>query len=723
MTMIVTSIDLLFESALLLASICFSLGIFVLSKDITNKLHLAYAALTMNISIWAFAFFTANVLGMRFFESVHGISTLLLAPLSLLFMQILLHPEGPVYRWFLRISFIAAAILIPLVTLGFDRNIWIREISYFSPAIIVVACLYLFLSEALGGVNPRGQNDRWTFSFLSRAEMFQSLRKRNTWIYLGGACVTLLSVQDRVPWMGRTIPAIGNILLALYFYFIKDAILQQRMLLARRIVGRLFTNIVGALVVFLLFMLTITWVKHNFILFLINVFFAAFVAVMSIDPVRRLANFLYEKFFFKDASRIEILTKEASREITGAFHEKAIADATKSFLQKTLGQEMGVFYALDAEGKKFQKVYSTDSHLPDFLPPNFPLVQYWIQEKSWKPIIDTALEEEISRATLTSRSAVIQLMLDALRGLGSSIALPLIHNQSVLGFVTLEENEASEPWGDSWSLLPLLSDYFERAGEALHELDIYAKLRDRDRLATIGEMAAGLAHEIRNPLGAIKGAAQVLDPKPGDPSESFLKIIIEEVDQLNKVVTQFLNYAKPFQSEHQFIYLNDIVEKAVHRFEQQKMGKLQQTKAKENFSFAVQFFPSPGMPPVFCQAELMGQIVLNLLENAYQALIAASKKQEVKKSPYISVRLLHTIRDGKIDVQLSVEDNGIGMSSEVLDKIFIPFFTSSPQGTGLGLSICQKIAEAHNGRMEAASILGEGTTITLRFSSKQKEIL
>ena len=79
-------------------------------------------------------------------------------------------------------------------------------------------------------------------------------------------------------------------------------------------------------------------------------------------------------------------------------------------------------------------------------------------------------------------------------------------------------------------------------------------------------MAAGLAHEIRNPLGAIKGAAQVLEPKPGDPSEPFLKIIVEEVNRLNVVVTQFLNYAKPFQGKPEWANLNDVVRSAGERF-------------------------------------------------------------------------------------------------------------------------------------------------------------
>lgn len=711
----VANIDLLFESALFLASICFSLGVYVLSKGITNKLHLSYAALTMNISVWAFSFFAANVLGLRFYESVLGISTLLLAPLALLFLQILLQPEGPVYRWFLRVAFLAAGILIPLVTFGMDRTPIVRALSYFSPVLIVLACLYLFLSEVSGAVNPRGGTSLWNFPLLSRSEMARAIRRRNAWLYLGGMVVTLLSVQDRVPWLGRAIPAIGNILLALYCYFIKDAILQQRLLLPRKIFGRFFTNITGALVLFLFFVLMTTWVKHDPVLFLINAFFAAFVAVASIDPTRSLANFFYQKFFFKEASRIELLTKDASKEITGAFHEGAIAEATKRFLQKTLNDEMLSFYALDAEGKKFRKIYALHTGLPEDLPPNFPLVQYWAQEKSWKPVLDTALEEEISRATLASRSATIQLMVDALRNLNSTIALPLVHNHSVLGFVTLQSTEPPEAWADSWGVLPLLSNYFEKAGEALHELDVYAKLRERDRLATIGEMAAGLAHEIRNPLGAIKGAAQVLDPKPADPQAPFLRIIIEEVDRLNKVVTQFLNYAKPFQSEKQFADLNALVTKVVQRFEQQKMGTL--PGEEEAFPFALRFHSSSSMPLVLCQPELLGQVVLNLLENSYRALVAASKKNEAKKSPYISVRLIHTIRDGKVDITLSVEDNGIGMSPEVLDKIFIPFFTSSPQGTGLGLSICQKIAEAHGGRMEVASTLGEGTIVSLRFSS------
>ncbi|MGE3260502.1 MAG: nitrogen regulation protein NR(II) [Bacteriovoracia bacterium] len=705
--MYAAKIDLLFESVLLLAAVCFSLGIYVLSRGLGNKLNLAYSALTLCISAWAFAFFVANVLDWRLFETVHILTTLLLAPLSLVFLNILLRPEGWVFRWLLRLSVVGSFVLIPPVVFGLDRTPAIRALSYYWPTLIVIANLYLLLSEAFGAVKPRGG---WgDFARLAALDMRSALRRRNFWLYLGGVCVTLLCVMDRVPWMGRVLPAVGNLLLALYFYFIKDAVLHQSLVSSRRILGRLLVNIVGGLSCFLLFILITTWVKNNLALYLINAFFAAFIAVVSLDPVRSIASVLFQSFFFKEASAIHRLIQEASKEIAGAFHGQAIAAATDKFLTRALGTSMLSFYALDAEGKQFRKLHDTTAgqSLPESLPASFPLIHQWKKGKTWMPVLGVELEQVSARETIPSRLAQVQLALQALQSLRSTLAFPLVHNHIVLGFATLDLPEPPVHWDESWGALPLFAPYFERAGEALHELDIYARLRERDRLATIGEMAAGLAHEIRNPLGAIKGAAQVLEPKPGDPQEPFLKIIVEEVNRLNEVVTQFLNYAKPFRGEPTFADLREVVEKAASRFRRRF--------AEENIEFFV-VIPD-AMPQVKCQPALIGLVLANLLENSYRAL----NGKKGQKRPTISLRLAHTIRDGNIEISLGVEDNGPGMTNEVLDKIFIPFFTQSPQGTGLGLSICQKIAEAHGGRMEASSVPGEGTLMTLRFTTEKKE--
>ena len=709
--MYAAKIDLLFESALLLAAVCFSLGIYVLSRGVGNKLNLAYSALTLSISIWSFSFFVAHVLDWRLFESTHIIFNLLLAPLSLVFLDVLLRPEGWIFRWLKWTALFTSLLLIPLVTFGLDRTAWVRDLSLYSPALIIVANLYLFVSEAIGGVKPRGG---WgEFARFASIEMRTALRRRNVWLYLGGVVVTLLSVLDRVPWMGRTLPAIGNLLLALYFYAIKDAVLHQSLVSPRRIVGRFLVNMVGALSVFLVFILITTFVKANLSLYLINAFFAASIAVVTIDPVRSLANFMFQTFFFKEAKRINLLVEEASKEIAGAFQGEAIAAATAGFLEKALHGPMRSFYAIDAEGRYFRKLHDATpgQELPETVPPSFPLIQRWSKSRAWMPVLNAELERESLRETLPSKVAATQLTTQALGALSSTLAFPLVHDRVVVGFATMSLAEPPEHWEESWGALPLLAPFFERAGEALRELDVYARLRERDRLATIGEMAAGIAHEIRNPLGAIKGAAQVLEPKAGDPSEPFLRIIVEEVNRLNDVVTQFLNYAKPFQGKPEYAQLAATVREVEQRFRE----KLE----KAGMQFYVH--TPDAMPQVKCQPALLGLVLTNLLENSYRALALDDAAKKSQKTPTVSLRLAHTIREGKTEVSLSVEDNGPGMSPEVLDKIFIPFFTQSPQGTGLGLSICQKIAEAHSGRMEASSVPGEGTLMTLRFLAESRD--
>lgn len=681
----------------------------MLSKGPGNKLNFAYSSLTMAISVWAFSFFVANVLDWRLFESAHLVTNLMLAPLSLIFLNVMLRPNDWVFRWLMRVALGSSLLLIPPVVMGLDRMPWVKSLSYYSPALIVVANLYLFFSEALGQVTPRG--GWWgDFARFTSREMRQALKRRNVWLYLGGVAVTLLSEMDRQPWMGRNIPAVGNLLLAFYFYSLRDAVLNQSLMSTRRILGRFLVNAVGALSIFLIITMLTTWVRGRTSLFLINAFFGAFVATATVDPLRSLADFLFKTYFFKEARRIQKLVEDASKEIAGAFHGLAIAQATAAFLKKALRAPMVSFYALDAEGKQFRKLYDTTEgqRLPESLPPSFPFLQRWEKARRWLPIISTELARQNERETLSSRQATVQLTLQGLESLESTLAFPVMYDRSVLGFATMSLPEPPAHWEESWGALPLLAPFFERAGESLRELDVYARLRERDRLATLGEMAAGLAHEIRNPLGAIKGAAQVLEPKKGDPAEPFLKIIVEEVNRLNDVVTQFLTYAKPFQGRPEFADLKATAEGVAHRF---------QERFREAGVHFQRDFPD-AMPQVLSQPALISLVITNLLENALRAMVDAVKKGQ--KNPIVSLRLAHTIREGKTEVSLSVEDNGGGMSPDVVDKIFIPFFTQSSQGTGLGLSICQKIAEAHNGRMEASSVPGEGTLMTLRFTAESR---
>jgi two-component system sensor histidine kinase HydH len=216
-------------------------------------------------------------------------------------------------------------------------------------------------------------------------------------------------------------------------------------------------------------------------------------------------------------------------------------------------------------------------------------------------------------------------------------------------------------------------------------MEVYARQREKERLAALGEMAAGLAHEIRNPLGAIKGAAQYLDPSADRPESRFLKVIVEEVDRLNRVVTRFLDYSKPPSVDFKLVDLSKLAEKTT---EMMKPGMFPQIE--------LEFIPSRTPAVVMASAEQISQVLINLIQNAHHAL-------EGKTSGMIRVSVGIEGETPNTEVTLVVEDTGHGIKKEHLDKLFIPFFTTSPQGTGLGLSISQKIVEAHRGRIEVAS--------------------
>jgi len=254
-----------------------------------------------------------------------------------------------------------------------------------------------------------------------------------------------------------------------------------------------------------------------------------------------------------------------------------------------------------------------------------------------------------------------------------------------------------------------------------------AEMRERERLAALGAMAAGLAHEIRNPLGAIKGAAQYLATEKateraaapeapaaaadavGPPSE-FLDIIVEEVDRLNAVVSQFLDYARPFKGERQPVDVNAVIERVV------ALAGAQQTDGQPPIQIALELGPDLGR--VLGDAEQLKQVFLNLVLNAQEALAESGDRGPSRIAISSAAESEH---DGRRVVAIAVSDNGPGISPDNLTNIFVPFFTTKEKGTGLGLAICQRIVEHHGGRLSVESVEGKGATFTVRLFAAPEE--
>lgn len=216
------------------------------------------------------------------------------------------------------------------------------------------------------------------------------------------------------------------------------------------------------------------------------------------------------------------------------------------------------------------------------------------------------------------------------------------------------------------------------------------ELRRNERLAAFGKMAAGVAHELRNPLSSIKGLAVLLKSKFSQPSNgaNTADILVKEVERLNRSIGELLDYAKPGQLKKEIASIEDIVRKTV---------SLVQIDA-ESYSISIKLEFGDGIPKIHVDKDKLNQVFLNLFLNSIQAM---SQGGEL---------LVQIERVGQA-IHINVKDNGTGIDPENMGRIFDPYFTTKNDGTGLGLAMSSKIVEEHGGQIEVNSVLGEYTEV------------
>ena len=303
-------------------------------------------------------------------------------------------------------------------------------------------------------------------------------------------------------------------------------------------------------------------------------------------------------------------------------------------------------------------------------------------------------------------------LLGGLDALTADLVVPLRVQGNVVGFLCLRDERLADAYAsDEIAALIAVCD---QLAINVENSRLFGVLRERDRLAALGEMSAGLAHEIRNPLAAIKGAAQELDPRTlkGDDKE-LMEIIIDEVNRLNGVVTEFLDYARPFRGTFAALSVNDAVKRTAQLM-QHDLADMQLVLDLDDAA-----------PDVSGDAERLQQVLINLVLNAADAM---GRRGRVS----LSTRVVDSFKDAALiglkgplrSVEVRVKDEGPGMSSSTLNQIFIPFFTTKERGTGLGLALCQRIVQHHGGQIEVRSIEApardHGATFIVRLPAQPK---
>ena len=262
-----------------------------------------------------------------------------------------------------------------------------------------------------------------------------------------------------------------------------------------------------------------------------------------------------------------------------------------------------------------------------------------------------------------------------------------------------------------FSISPLMTDTRKVTGFVLPFQDLTdvmrleRDVRRQDRLAALGRVAAAIAHEIRNPLASMRGAVQVLgsDSRLSDEETQLMNIVLRESDRIDRIISDFLMYAKPRQPEIEAVNLNDLLEDT--------LALLRYSTEFEVEKYQLMMQPFEPESTVMVDPGQVRQVLWNLSLNAIKAMPdGGTLKISITKNTELP------------GFQIAFSDTGIGMSEEQIERIFEPFSSFSSGGTGLGMSIVYHIIKEHGGKIDVASEIGVGTTITVGFA-EQAQIL
>jgi signal transduction histidine kinase len=258
-----------------------------------------------------------------------------------------------------------------------------------------------------------------------------------------------------------------------------------------------------------------------------------------------------------------------------------------------------------------------------------------------------------------------------------------------------------------------LKDEFREMAMSFNDMAISLKeqqhkIQQAERLAAVGELAAGLAHEVKNPLAGIKVSIEVLKSELNleqEDKEIFLRII-NEINRIESLLKNMLNYARPSKPKPESVNLHEILDNIIKISEYSLKSPGDSPRLTKDIDFIKDF--SSDLPKIYADPGQLQQVFLNLILNSIDAI---SEEGTIT---------LKTALTSDESVQIQISDNGKGINAEVLSSIFNPFFTTKSKGNGLGLAICKRLIEQHNGTIEVFSNPEAGTTFIITLPQKQE---
>lgn len=700
------------------ALIALSMAISTLIRGAKDRLHQEYSFLAGVVSISFLCLFFLILSKEDTWRFGLLVSALLVAPASLQVFGQVLRRYNPPFMHFVPILYALAGVQTIAIALTSKATAYI----IISNGIIVFGGLAVQLI--------------WIFRLSGRLDRAVDRSRVNYLVWTGSFAVLMMALEIsfhdwnflQSPTDGTRVnfPPIGSLATAAYIYFLGQVILRRRLLDRDEIVSRI--------VVFIVMVLLLAGVYGVLVRLIgpetgasgeaVNILIASTLVLILYEPLKIAMEKYVQRFFARERFEYLIALTEMKRRLPTFIEVESILSTLFDGILFTGRVDLASLYLYDESrsGYRLRRWEGEPEYALLPMVPSHPIVDGFEEGRAWYLLQE--LEAETVGASGEILTPWLEGVVATMQSLQSELCLPLRIGPSVIGLWQLRVQPGSNSF--SQAEVKMLAEIADLVAVLIDNSRAFERMKERDRLAALGQMSAGLAHEIRNPLGAIKGATQLLSRNGPDGDDEFRAIIVEEVDRLDGVVGQFLDYARPMNMHIDETDPSILIGGVLAMLEAQGMPE----------NIEVKYLPGNEVPAVPMDVEKLKQVFINLVRNGIESmsdrggqLTIQTRLRAGSGSPNTPVPSLRTrqpelrnevrVRRGSISsrrcVEIVLDDEGCGIERSDARKLFIPFFTTKSSGTGLGLPICERIMREHDGEMEIESIIGEGTRFTLRL--------
>ena len=691
--------DIRTRTTIVCGALAIAIAVSALLRGRVRTVHLLFAGFAADIGLWYLsqsAFF-ANAES-RMWKAAIVLQAVVLPQLALWLFEAIVPHDGTGRPRLLRFAGVLFVLMLPAVGLP-----WLPpEGSTIQQVAQVVTFLYVFalITAGLYSLGQRGRRSR-----------SRDTQRRVRFLVVIGAAAGLASVFDFAWFVSQRLefPPVGAVLSIVFLFMLAEALRHERLLDLYELLARLLVATSIAFLIALIFYFLAVRLGQFASMYL-NVVLAGIVIIVLFDPMRERIEVLIQRFF-RERFDLESSMSLLRRRLVHILEVEEMGAIVRSALEQSRRATGAGLYLRDQEGTGFDLLASLGPRVPRRV--EVATARALLDRLEQGPLaledVEREAAEHRTRGEHDDPAAAVLAAAAVLGSLKNGVVIAIRdEDREVIGLLVVADDRARDAFAAEEAAM--LAAAAAQIGVVVENSRVYAQMKERDRLAVLGQMAAGLAHEIRNPLGAIKGAAQLLaDPAAPDAaldpaSREFLGIILEEVDRLDRVVGSVLDLARPHEG-------GAVLPTDVNAVVRRTLQILSAEPGSEELHFEVTLDPS--LPRVVIDPEQLRQVLMNLLRNASQAM-----KGRGKVAVSTRVRFGRGTRSGAPGsdepfVELVVADNGPGLSQKVLENLFMPFFTTKEKGTGLGLAISQRIVQGAGGRIDARSYEGKGSTFSV----------